>query len=388
MGSIAQADATDTHLNHAPNPEGAACKVEKEEAKPWDIGESIMHHIGNSNEFEIIPHVIIPLPCILYAPSNGFTVCLSNKFEEGTVAVDGFVLNEGRVMRVADNTFPKGEVRLGEGAIHEAGKTDDGGFTVCYGGKLYKIESGSTLFGATSFYDFSITKNVFTLLLAAILMFVIFLSMASAYKRRVGAAPKGLQNMLEVAIVFIRDEVAKPFIGHNYERYFPFILTIFFFILINNFLGLIPIFPGGANVTGNIATTFVLAIITFIYTNINGKRDYWAHIFWMPGVPVIMKIFLAPIEIIGLFAKPASLMIRLFANITAGHIIVLSLVGLIFVFGNSGQNMVGSVAGVLLAVPFTLFIDIIELVVAAIQAFIFATLAASYIGSAIEEHHH
>ena len=201
-------------------------------------------------------------------------------------------------------------------------------------------------------------------------------------------APTGKQNLMEVMVNFIIDEVAKPMLGDRYMKYLPFLLTIFFFILTLNLFGLIPFFPFGANVTGNIAVTMALAIITFVLVNINGNGDYWKHIFWMPGIPVPMKIFLAPIELLGIFIKPVSLMIRLFANITAGHIIILSLVGLIFVFGQLGASIGGASAGALIAVPFTLFMNLIELIVALIQAFIFTILAASYIGAATEEAHH
>ena len=225
------------------------------------------------------------------------------------------------------------------------------------------------------------------MLMSFTLLFVLFFSAAKKYAANKGKAPSGTQNLLEVMVQFITDEVAKPMIGAKYFKFLPFLLTIFFFVLTNNLIGLIPFAPFGSNVTGHIATTAALALITFFITNFNGKADYWKHIFWMPGVPVPMKIFLAPIELIGVFTKPISLMIRLFANITAGHIIILALVGLIFFFGKAGESLGGSILGVGVAVPFTLFLSVIELIVAFIQAFIFTILAASYIGAAVEEHH-
>jgi F-type H+-transporting ATPase subunit a len=165
-------------------------------------------------------------------------------------------------------------------------------------------------------------------------------------------------------------------------------MSLFFFILFCNLLGLMPFFPGGANVTGNLGVTFVLAVFAFIITNINGNRHYWQHIVWMPGVPAFVKLILTPVEILGLVIKPFSLMIRLFANISAGHIIILSLIGLIFVFGESGTNMGGGVMGVLIGGAFTAFMNLIELLVAFLQAFVFAMLTASYIGAAVEEGHH
>jgi F-type H+-transporting ATPase subunit a len=187
----------------------------------------------------------------------------------------------------------------------------------------------------------------------------------------------------------MRDEVSIPMIGEkHYERFQPFIMTLFFFILFCNLLGLIPIFPGSANITGNIAITLTLAVITFIVTNINGNKHYWEHIFWMPGIPAWVKLILTPVEILSLFIKPFSLMIRLFANISAGHIIILSLVGLVFLFGDMGQNLGGATIGAVLGGLFTAFMNLIELLVAFIQAFIFAILSASYIGAAVEDHHH
>ena len=166
----------------------------------------------------------------------------------------------------------------------------------------------------------------------------------------------------------------------NYQKYMPFLLTLFFFIWINNVMGLIPFFPFSANLSGNIAFTFVLAVITFIITTLVANKDYWKHIFWMPGLPVPMKLFLAPIEFLGIFIKPISLMIRLFANISAGHIIILSLISLIFIFK--------SILLAPVSLFFSVFISLIEVLVVAIQAYIFTILSALYIGSAIEEHEH
>jgi len=194
---------------------------------------------------------------------------------------------------------------------------------------------------------------------------------------------------MEPFFTFIRDEVTLPMIGEkHYERFQPFIMTLFFFILVCNLLGLIPFFPGSANVTGNLGVTMALALFTFIVTNINGNAHYWQHIFWMPGIPAWVKIILTPVEILSLFIKPFSLMIRLFANISAGHIIILSLIGLMFIFGENGQDFGGAVLGGVIGGLFTAFMNLIELLVAFLQAFIFAILSASYIGAAVEEGHH
>ena len=206
-------------------------------------------------------------------------------------------------------------------------------------------------------------------------------TMAKHYKKNGAVAPKGLASFLEPIVVLVRDDIAKTNIDkHKYQKFVPFLLTIFFFIWLNNLLGLVPFIPGGANLTGNIAVTFVLAIIVLIMILINGNKHYWEHILWMPGVPAAVKIILTPIEIIGIFTKPFALMVRLFANITAGHIVVLSLISLIFVFENIGM------AGV--SVPFALFISVLELLVAFLQAYVFTMLSALFIGAAVEEAHH
>ncbi|MNZ98623.1 ATP synthase subunit a [compost metagenome] len=215
--------------------------------------------------------------------------------------------------------------------------------------------------------------------LSAIILCLIFFSVAGAYKKRVGKAPKGLQSLIEPIIVFIRDEIARPNIGHKYVSYMPFLLTVFFFIWVNNLLGLIPIFPGGANLTGNIAVTFVLGTITFLITNFSGNKYYWKHIL-APDVPWWLYPIMLVVEIIGLLSKPFALIIRLFANITAGHIIVLSLISLIFIFKTLYIAPV--------SVAFVLFMDVLELLVAFLQAFIFTMLTALFIGTAVEEHHH
>jgi F-type H+-transporting ATPase subunit a len=217
----------------------------------------------------------------------------------------------------------------------------------------------------------------------------VFLSVAKTYRRRPDKAPTGMQNLLEPIILFIRDDIAKPTIGeHKYEKFMPFLLTVFFFIWFNNMIGLIPLFPGGANVTGNISVTMVLAVFTFVITTISGNRNYWQHIFNMPGVPWWIKIpvpLMPVIEIVGMVTKPFVLMVRLFANIAAGHIIVLGFFSLIFIFGKMSVGLGLGVSVVSLA--FTIFMTMIELLVALIQAYVFTLLSAIYFGMATEEHH-
>jgi F-type H+-transporting ATPase subunit a len=247
--------------------------------------------------------------------------------------------------------------------------------------KVAKVDGSLDEEASKKVWDFSITKNVASLLFSVLVLLIVFLNVGAAYKKRgITSSPKGLQSFMEPIILFVRDEVAKPNIGAKYAKYMPFLLTIFFLVLTNNFLGLIPFFPGGANVSGNIAFTMTLAVFVFIVVNLKGNKSYWQHIFWMPGMHWSMKLFLAPIELIGVFTKPISLMIRLFANITAGHILVLSLICLIFIFKTVFASAI--------AVPFAVFIGLIELLVAFLQAYIFTMLSAMYIGMATEEHHH
>jgi F-type H+-transporting ATPase subunit a len=226
-------------------------------------------------------------------------------------------------------------------------------------------------------FDVSITKNVAMLFINAALLLIIFVSVANAYKANTGKAPKGLQSFFEPIILFVRDEVVKPNIGHHYEKFLPYILTLFFFILFGNILGLL---PGAGNLTGNIAVTLALALLTFIITNVSGNKAYWSHIFWTPGVPLYLRWVILPVEIIGVFTKPISLTIRLFVAITAGHIVLLALISLTFIFGSIFVGIGSSLL--------VLFISLIELLVAGIQAYVFALFTSLYIGMAIADHEH
>lgn len=365
----------------------------------YDPKNTAYHHIGNQNVYSIGPWNF-PLPCILYAPGEGWDVFMSSKFDighhgTGHNAYKGYALAEGSVFRITDPDFPKEQVHLDRIEHHLEtvnGKEKEFAHAI-YKGKSYKMDARTTFDGGllgggmTSFYDFSITKNVVFMVLVMIFLLWMFVSIARAYKKREGMAPKGIQSLFEPVILFVRDEVAKPFIGEKYHRFLPFLLTLFFLILALNLLGQIP-FLGAANVSGNLSVTLVLALVTFFVVNLNGKKDYWQHIFWMPGAPWWVKIsVLSLVEFLGLFIKPFTLMLRLFANITAGHMVVLTFVGLIFIFGEAGENVGGALTGMGLALPLTLFMMALELLVAFIQAFVFTMLAASYIGAAIEEHH-
>ena len=332
--------------------EEATSAVEK-----FDPGKMITEHISDSHGWHLWGHTTVPLPIIVYNSQRGLSCFSSSRFEHGHKTYGGYKLEENTIVAVDQ--------------MEEMDAT------------LATVSEELT----DSTFDISITKNVFSLLFSITLMIWMFMSVANSYKRRAGEAPKGMQSFVEPLIVFVRDEIAKPSIGHKkYERYMPYLLTVFFFIWINNLLGLIPIMPGGANLTGNIAVTMTLAVITFVITTISGNKHYWRHIFAMPGVPIGVLILLTPIEILGVILRPFVLMIRLFANMAAGHIIALSFFSLIFIFGemNTGLGLGVSV----LSVGFVIFMTFLELLVAFLQAYVFALLSAIYFGAATEEHDH
>ena len=372
----------------------------------FDAGATAFHHIADANIYTIGP-LKLPLPCILYTKGQGWDIFSSGKFHahghhgDGTTAVNGYILDAGTVRRIADPSFPQGEVNIGEHVItHEKvmvdGKERESAF-VCHGGKKYATIANSTLDGGlfggglTPFYDMSMTKNVVSMILVALFLLWLFVSIAGMYKRNAGKAPTGKQGFFEPMFVFIQDEVAKPFLGDKWKKYLPFLLTLFFFILGLNLFGQIPFF-GGSNVTGNLAFTAVIAIIAFFVVNLSGNKHYWEHVLWMPGVPAWLKLtILTPVEIIGLFIKPITLMLRLFANITAGHIVIIVFISLIFIFKEKAGIESGVAVGMgtsLVSILLSLFMMTIELLVAFIQAFVFTILTAAYIGAAIEDGHH
>ncbi len=406
--SLAQ---TDGHEGHNHGPEGhthnapvstiAQPAHDSHEEHKFDPKSTAFHHISDLNVYSIGPWNF-PLPCILYAPGKGWSVFSSGKFHiddahhgSGHKVIDGYVLNHGRINRIRNAESLTGEMQLNDIISKKEtvnGKEKDVDFAII-NGQEYALDKSSTadggLFGGgiTSFYDFSITKNVFSMMLVFALLSWLFISMARNYKKAPGTAPSGAQLLMEPIILFIQDEVAKPFLGAKWERFIPMLLAIFFFVLALNLFGQIP-FLGGSNVTGNLSFTLVLALITFIVVNINGNKHYWEHILWMPGIPAWVKIILTPVEILGLFIKPVTLTLRLFANITAGHIAILIFISLIFIFGNSGENLGAGIGATIGSGLLTLFMMSIELLVALIQAFVFTILTASYIGAATEEHHH
>lgn len=342
---------------HETEGEKVAEKVEHKEAKEgFNATKVIMEHIGDSNEWHLWTskddsgeehHVSIPLPVII-KDNQGWHTFLSSSIAHGHEH-DGYTLEHGQVVST------KG--------VEKA--------------TLFSIISGKQKSNEV-FFDLSITKNAASMFLSVIFMAVVFIGMARHYKK--SQLPKGIGKVMEPVIVFIRDEVAIPNIGSvKYKRYMPYLLTAFFFIWFNNLLGLIPFFPGGANLTGNIAITCVLAIITLLITLFSANKDYWKHIF-MPPVPILLYPIMVPIEIIGIFTKPFALMMRLFANITAGHIMILAIISLIFIFKSPLLGFA--------SVPLALFVSVLELLVAALQAYIFTVLSALFIGIAVAEHEH
>lgn len=335
--------------------EGAETHVATTEhhEEKFDAGKMIMEHILDAHDWHLWGHTAIPLPVILYTP-KGVDVFMSSAFEHGHATVHGqhyhYQLHEGHVI-----------------VVDEAGNED--------------------AVATHAIKDFSITKNVAALFISIIIMLLVFLPIAARYKENANRAPSGMQSLIEPIILFIQDNIAIPNIGKKkYEKYMPFLLTVFFFILTNNLMGLIPLAPGGANVTGNISVTLTLAAIVLIIVIVTSNKHYWQHILAMPGVPKPVLLILTPIEILGFVIRPFVLMMRLFANITAGHIVILSFISLIFIFGamsaTAGYGI--SIFSMLLVV----FMSLLELLVAFLQAYVFTLLSAIYFGSAIEEGHH
>ncbi|MEP2970222.1 F0F1 ATP synthase subunit A, partial [Nonlabens ulvanivorans] len=329
------------------------------------IDSYIDHHLKDSHDFHLFSysddagvrkHVGFSLPVIVWS-SEGLKFFMSSKFHHDD---DGKVL-----VKAGDATFTK---------LHS---------------KIYELDSGATAINfdadhhptnAHRVFDMSITKSVFGLLLIGLLMLLVFGALAKQYKTK--KIPTGFGRVLEPLVLYVRDEIARPNIGETkYRKFMGYLLTVFFLIWISNLLGLTPF---GFNITGQIAVTVCLALFTFIIVQFSGNKDYWMHIFWMPGVPVLMKIALIPIELIGLLTKPFSLLVRLFANITAGHVVVMGLIALMITL-KAQFGIVGSTG---LSIFLTLFLSVIELLVAFLQAFIFTMLSALFIGMAVAEHDH
>jgi len=330
-----------------------------------EINEYILHHIKDAHDFHLFSyndseghrkHIGFPLPIIVYS-SKGLRTFMSSEFHH-------------------------------DDSGHHVVESD-GISLVKYHEKIYELNEGAHGVefdeahhptNAHAVLDLSITKSVFGFLLVSILMLIAFGRLAKQYKKQ--AVPTGFGRVLEPLILYVRDEIARPNIGEkHYRRFTGFLMTVFFFIWTSNLLGLTPL---GFNITGQLAVTFTLALFTYLITQFSGTKDYWKHIFWMPGVPVPMKIILAPIELLGTLTKPFSLMIRLFANISAGHIVVMSLISIAIIM----KSTLGTAGATLLSLALSFFLTLIELLVAFLQAYIFTMLSALFIGMAVEEHEH
>lgn len=329
-----------------------AAKIETK--KEFNVREFILKHISDSYVWHLTKigehEISIPLPVIVYSQLSGWHVFMGSEIMEGEIKDGLFIATEGK-----------------------------------YQGKIVEADN---LGNETRPFDISITKNVFALLFSSLLLILIVMGVARSYKKKPMESKKGFVGFMEMFIMNINDDVIKPCVGKDYKKFAPYLLTVFFFVFINNMLGLIPIFPGGANLTGNIAITFVLALLTFLIVNFSGSKEYWREILW-PDVPLWLKapVPLMPvIEIIGIFSKSFALMIRLFANMLAGHSIVLGLTALIFVTVKMGPVMNTSMTVV--SFVFSIFIGFVEILVAYIQAYIFVMLSAVFIGLARVEPHH
>lgn len=349
---------------------------ENEKKQSFNAQEVIFGHILDGHEFHFLDIFVndsttkpigIPLPIIIYSAQRGFSVFMSSKFHHGHESYKGY--------RIIDEHFQRELENQGFDVKKE-------GLNV---GKIIAVTEADQLDTTISILDLSLTRNVVQMILALTLLVWVMISIANLYKKGAGVkvAPTGMQNLMEPVITFVRNEVAKPNLGHKYEKYLPYLLTVFFFILINNIFGLI---PGTANVTGNIAFTLVLGLISFIVILASSKKHYWGHIFNPPGMPLGIKFILVPVEVLSLFIKPMALIIRLFANMVAGHIIIICLISLIFIF--AGLNVYAGWGTSIFSIAFTVFIYFIEILVAFIQAFIFAMLTAVFIGQAYEGEHH
>ena len=341
----------------------------------FDANEVIFGHVMDAHEFHFFSykgsdgqehHASLPLPVILYEPEQGLSVFSSSNFHHGEHSYNGYQLvTHSYKERLKEEGISDAEIRL----LNPE--------------KIIAVDDNGRPLPQVTVYDLSLTRNVVQMLIALTILVLLMTSIARRYRNGQGvtSAPKGWQNAVEPVITFVRDEVAKPNIGHKYKRFMPLLLTIFFFILINNIFGLI---PGAANVTGNIAFTLVLGVIAFLAILISANKHYWSHIF-NPPVPGFVKPIMVPVEVLSIFTKPFALIIRLFANMLAGHIIIICLISLIFIFGNMSKGIGWGFSPV--SIAFAVFIYIIEVLVAFIQAFIFTNLTAVFIGQAVEEGH-
>ncbi len=323
-------------------------ETQTSESKGFNPTPHILHHIADSYEWHLWGSVSIPLPVILYSEGN-WDIFMSSSFHHG----NSKVIEGDRIYKIDHN--PSSET------YHQIIEEND-----------------------KNFVNLSVTKNVASMFLSTLILLFILGVTTKGYRKK-GVSPSGVQSFLEPLILFVREDIIKSNIGPKHEKYTFFLLTVFFFILINNLLGLT---PGAANVTGNISVTFVLSFFTFFIITFSANKAYWKHLISPPGTPLALLPIMIPIEIFGVFTKPFALMIRLFANITAGHIIIFSLISLIFVASNNGVNAIAGWSVAPISVLFVLFIFLIEILVAFLQAYIFTLLSAVFIGLAVKEGDH
>lgn len=339
---------TETHQDHSDHSDHS-------DHDKFVAGDFIIHHISDANEIHFFGDISAPLPMIFYVEGIGFDIFMSSRFHSESGAHDAHAVKE---------------------AVGNTG-------TVF----IMDPEKGIYAKGGEAFWDISITKSVFGMFMILIFLIIMLISMAKSYSKKPGQAPTGLANLLEPLVMFVRDDIANPIIGKGKsDRFMPFLLTTFFFIVASNLLGLIP-FIGGFNITGTIGVTIVLAFLVFFITTVNSNKNYWSHLLWPPGVPNAVKLIVVPIEVFGILLKPTVLMIRLTANISAGHIIILSFVSLIFIF-TQDFGMGGGIGIGVLSTLFMIFMNFLELLVAFLQAYVFTLLAAIYFADATQEAHH
>lgn len=367
--TVVCAQQTDTLLSVAGQTSAIESESTTTDEEQFDPASTILGHIVDAHSWHLFDYkdktgcehaVAIPLPVILLNDGH-LDLFMSSRFEHGHACYKGYAL-------------------VGGGAEREE--------VICVDAQGNPVldEHGEV----KKPLDFSISKTPAAIMIIVVLLIVIIMIAKHGYQKRENQAPKGLQSVVELLVVFVRDSIARPMIGEKYyQKYLPYLLTLFFFIFFSNCMGLIPFFPAGANVTGNIGVTAILALITFFITNLSGNKHYWIDIFNTPGVPAWLKVFpLMPVvELVGVFTKPIVLMIRLFANMTAGHIVILGFIVLIFILSNTFSLAVGSAVSVV-SVLFCVFISVLECLVAYIQAFVFTMLTALYIGAAVAEPHH
>ncbi|MCB9231105.1 MAG: F0F1 ATP synthase subunit A [Bacteroidia bacterium] len=356
------------HAEHCENPD----------VKP---SNEVMHHITDNHNWHIASfpvgkcesgeteyfHLEIPLPWLIYNSEKGIQFFMSSAAHE-----NGYEIAEGELYLLGQ--APEEEANHGGPevleAIEEAAEEHAG----------VEVEPhGPTIL------DFSLTRTSFQMILIGLVLLLIFMAVAKGYKKNEDHAPKGIQSFMEPIVMFVRDDIARVYLGKKADKYTPYLLTLFFFIWFSNLLGLTPF---NSNIAGSTSVTIALALITFILILANSTKDFWLHIFWFPGVPVPIKFLMMIVEMIGLIVKPTALAIRLFANITAGHFMVLSLISLIFILGKNGAVPAAGWGTAPVAVAFTTAIFALEMIVAIIQAYVFALLTAVFIGQAMETHDH